>query len=145
MKRILLLGTMLGFIVAFMAPLGAAYADGDLELLVTCPPRVQAGTDLMAGVRVRNVGTTPVAVCQLATGFVGNPSDSLMNLGVYGPFVRLDPGTCTVVPPGADVNIGQVLIGTVPVEFSGKFVGVFVSIIDDEANWYGGGSSVAVE
>ena len=145
MKKRLLFGTVLGLVVAVMLMAGAGYAqDGDLEVTVMCPDTVMSGTDLIVDVKVRNVGPVPVRFNRAATGLGGNPSDSLMNLGVYGPFVRDLP--LRVLHPGQRVLIEDLLIGTVPVELSGKFAGVFVSIIDKkDGEWYTGGCPVAVQ
>ena len=145
MKKRLLFGTVLGLVVAVMLTAGAGYAqDGDLEVTVMCPDTVMAGDNLTVDVRVKNVGHVPVRFNRAATGLGGNLSDSLMNLGVYGPFVRDLPPR--VLHPGQRFLIEDLLIGTVPFELSGKFAGVFVSIIDmKDGEWYTGGCPVAVQ
>ncbi len=124
MKKIVLLFLSVLLVCFGLGSDALALDKGDehyLDVEVSCPISVKAGSPLSVGVKLLNDNCNDSISCvwRGMTALAGNSGGTFGNAGVWGPFVIGDnPGICTSIPPATctpDVTPGSVGPFNVPV------------------------------
>jgi hypothetical protein len=109
----------------------------DLEVTLTCPNTVKAGSLLNVKAVIKNNNcTSAVVFSRTYAGMTGNPGTTLSGYGIWGPVVRtlsaqvaILKATCNeygdVVTPGIKTLTSVRVIDTVPGTLAGKLADVY--------------------
>lgn len=127
-----------------------SYRTG-IEVLVTCPTSVTAGSQLSVTVNVKNWDCdSSVTINRFMMLLIGNSGGTLSSLGVWGPYSKwvttttLPIATCSggTQTPGTAPAFTPVIISTVPSSLSGKMAEVNIEVITSNGKTLGGGGCV---
>ncbi|WP_367358979.1 hypothetical protein [Syntrophus sp. (in: bacteria)] len=134
-KRVLIL--LMG-ITAFWV--SGTFAE-DLDVELSCPTSVYAGSVLRVTAYVSNDGDSAVTLNRYAAGMVGtNTNNVLSSSRVFGPYARtMNPRT--IPATGQTVKISSLsIVNSVSADFKGKMAMVVVDFVNARGNSLGGGT-----
>jgi len=137
-------GFLLVLLMVFLA-WGTAYAQY-LDVDLSCPSWIGYGsgdTQLKVTAYIENWDCQDVTVQRYMSGLIANPSNSLGNIAVYGPFPRFTTNPITV--PASDCQgtpgtytLQNIFVMKVP-NVPGKMGMVYVSFITPDGKEVAGG------